>query len=220
MKKIYRILFLLVALIGYSSCNYLDIVPDETTTDEDTYADKDAVRDYLYSCYAYLPQCNISSGSLDQMTGDEVITAFEHETFAGFPKGNYSAATPVISYWDTFFQGIRQCYMLKENLNKVPNVADIYDDYIAQADFLIGYYHMLLMRCYGPIIIVSEVIDVNTDPSQYQAREPLSVCVQFITEQFNKAASVLPEKRTNPGNFCCSQSAQSIYTHVLCITSI
>mgnify|MGYP000118726102 CR=1 FL=1 len=36
MKKIYRILFLLVALIGYSSCNYLDIVPDETTTDEDT----------------------------------------------------------------------------------------------------------------------------------------------------------------------------------------
>lgn len=92
MKKIYRILFLLVALIGYSSCNYLDIVPDETTTDEDTYADKDAVRDYLYSCYAYLPQCNISSGSLDQMTGDEVITAFEHETFAGFPKGNYSAA--------------------------------------------------------------------------------------------------------------------------------
>ena len=73
MKKIYRILFLLVALIGYSSCNYLDIVPDETTTDEDTYADKDAVRDYLYSCYAYLPQCNISSGSLDQMTGDEVI---------------------------------------------------------------------------------------------------------------------------------------------------
>ena len=51
MKKIYRILFLLVALIGYSSCNYLDIVPDETTTDEDTYADKDAVRDYLYSCY-------------------------------------------------------------------------------------------------------------------------------------------------------------------------
>ena len=45
MKKIYRILFLLVALIGYSSCNYLDIVPDETTTDEDTYADKDAVRD-------------------------------------------------------------------------------------------------------------------------------------------------------------------------------
>ena len=98
MKKIYRILFLLVALIGYSSCNYLDIVPDETTTDEDTYADKDAVRDYLYSCYAYLPQCNISSGSLDQMTGDEVITAFEHETFAGFPKGNYSAATPVISY--------------------------------------------------------------------------------------------------------------------------
>ena len=105
----------------------------EATTEEDTYADKDAARDYLYSCYGYLPQCNISSGSLDQMTGDEVVTAFEHETFASFPKGNYSAATPVISYWDTFFQGIRQCYMLQDKIDLVPDLRDeLKVDYKAQ----------------------------------------------------------------------------------------
>ena len=168
MKKIYRILFLLVALIGYSSCNYLDIVPDETTTDEDTYADKDAVRDYLYSCYAYLPQCNISSGSLDQMTGDEVITAFEHETFAGFPKGNYSAATPVISYWDTFFQGIRQCYMLLERIDKVADLRnDLKVDYKAQTKFLIAYYHYLMARCYGPTLLIKETPSITNPVEEY-----------------------------------------------------
>lgn len=197
MKKLY-ILFLLSILLMMQSCDYLDIVPDETATNEDVWEDKQSARNFLYSCYSYMPNPTDGAASLDFMTGDEVVTAFEREVFANFPQGNFTAMHPMISYWNTLYNGIRQCYMLKENLNKVPNVADIYDDYIAQADFLIGYYHMLLMRCYGPIIIVSEVIDVNTDPSQYQAREPLSVCVQFITEQFNKAASVLPEKRTNP----------------------
>ena len=124
MKKIYRILFLLVALIGYSSCNYLDIVPDETTTDEDTYADKDAVRDYLYSCYAYLPQCNISSGSLDQMTGDEVITAFEHETFARLPirlhhhfaRGSPDSCLSHTAEWaDNTYVAGRYVYQLHDN---------------------------------------------------------------------------------------------------------
>lgn len=61
-------------------------------------------------------------GSLDLLTGDEVITAFEHETFASFPKGNYTASSPVISYWNTFFQGLRQCYIFLENVDKVPDL--------------------------------------------------------------------------------------------------
>ena len=202
MKKIYRILFLLVALIGYSSCNYLDIVPDETTTDEDTYADKDAVRDYLYSCYAYLPQCNISSGSLDQMTGDEVITAFEHETFAGFPKGNYSAATPVISYWDTFFQGIRQCYMLLERIDKVADLRnDLKVDYKAQTKFLIAYYHYLMARCYGPTLLIKETPSITTPVEEYLGRTPYDECVEWICNLFDEAANDLPAVRSTASEF-------------------
>lgn len=77
-------------------------------------------RIFVYSCYGYLPQSNVASASLDLLTGDEVITAFEHETFASFPKGNYTASSPVISYWNTFFQGLRQCYLFLENVDKMP----------------------------------------------------------------------------------------------------
>ena len=97
------------------------------------------------------------------MTGDEVITAFEHETFAGFPKGNYSAATPVISYWDTFFQGIRQCYMLLERIDKVADLRnDLKVDYKAQTKFLIAYYHYLMARCYGPTLLIKETPSITT----------------------------------------------------------
>ena len=42
------------------------------------------------------------------MTADEVVTPWEHETFANFPKGNYNASEPVISYWNTLVGGIRR----------------------------------------------------------------------------------------------------------------
>ena len=107
-----------------------------------------------------MPTPNAGPTSLDFLTGDEVVTAFEHETFAAFPKGNYSASNPVISYWNTLYQGIRQCYMFQDELNKGGNFHGLEDkdrnDYKAQVTFLIGYYHFLLSRCFGPIIVVRQ----------------------------------------------------------------
>lgn len=55
MKLKYLFHSFLLLLLGLSSCNYLDIVPDEIVKEEDTYETPELVRDYLYSCYAYLP---------------------------------------------------------------------------------------------------------------------------------------------------------------------
>ena len=100
MKKInkYMIGCLFLAGLTLSSCDFLDVVPDEYTSESDMTKDRQAALNYLYSCYGYLPQPNNGTSSLDLLTGDEVVTAFEHEKFAAFPKGNYTASNPVISY--------------------------------------------------------------------------------------------------------------------------
>ena len=198
MKKYFLYLFLLISGASFTGCDYLDIMPDERADEADAYKDKDAALRFLYSCYGYMPQPNLSQSSLDFMTGDEVVTAFEHETFANFPKGNFTAANPVISYWNTLYGGIRQSYKLMNNLDKVPGLeADIKDEFIGELNFLVGYYHMLLMRCYGPVIIVQEEVDVNTKPENYLGRSTLQQTVDFITGQFDLAANNanLPEKR-------------------------
>ena len=51
MKKIYNILLSFVfagCLLG--SCDYLDIVPNETANEEDAFASEQAALNYLYSC--------------------------------------------------------------------------------------------------------------------------------------------------------------------------
>lgn len=200
MKLSYKVLALSAAIVGgaLSSCaSFLDVVPDENVTDRDTYSGRGRGEGYLYSCYAYMPNHANTAGSLDRLTGDEVVTAFEHELFANFLKGNYTASSPVISYWNTLFEGIRRCYMFKERIDKLP--AEVTpaekEDMHAQADFLIGYYHFLLFRSYGPTIIVRHTPDINQKVADFPEREKLDDCVAFIVEQFDKAAAKLPATR-------------------------
>lgn len=198
MKTIYQLVFAIIFLsMGISACT-LDIVPDEIDTDKDAFSDKNAARSYLYSCYGYLPQSNVPSGSIDHMTADEVVTAFEHEPFAQFAKGNYTASYQSISYWNTFFQGLRQCHIFLNNINSTPGLPEADKaDYVGQVKYLLGYYHYLLVRCYGPVILIRNEVDVTTPADQYQKREPYDVCVDQICQWLDEAAAVLPANRAD-----------------------
>lgn len=195
MKRIIRYTAYCLSLLSMgtalNSCNYLDIVPEEQEKESDAYADEPAARRYLSSCYGFLPNPRSGSESLDFMTGDEVVTAFEHEKFASFPKGNFTATNPVISYWNTLFSGIRQCYMFIDDLNdesKFPGLSkEDRTDFKAQSTFLIAYYHYLLSRCYGPILLIKETPDLLTPPSEYLARSPYDECVDWICGKFQEA---------------------------------
>ena len=139
MKLIDKYLILLCVFVC-CSCNYLDIVPDEKPTEEDAFKNPQLTERYLYSCYSYIPDPRDGSYSLDLMTGDDVVTPWEHETFGKFAQGNYTPSNPYINYWHDLFKGIRQCYLLKENLGSVPGLSDelkaAYDKYYANEKFV------------------------------------------------------------------------------------
>ena len=211
MKRIHSYIILCLLAIGICSCNYLDIVPDEIDTEGDAFEDRTAALRYVYSCYSYLPEPRNGTSSLDLMTGDEVSTAFEHETFAAFPRGNFSASNTVISYWDNFFQGLRQCYIFLNNVDRVPGLDEATrNDYVAQIHFLIAYYHFLMARCYGPIILIREEPLLNTSPADYLGRTSYDECVSFITEMFDQAAAVLPPRRTQVAEYGLATSTAAL----------
>lgn len=199
MRKIYIIVIILLGFSVLPSCNYLDIVPDELPTEKDAFANKEMAKGYLYSCYSYLPNPREGAFSLDLWTADENITAFEHEDFAKFPKGDYTSVSPVISYWNQVFTGIRQSYIFLNRVDEVPDLEeDIKQVYKAEATYLIAYFHYLLLKCYGPIIIVESYPDpYNSDPTTYEARRPYDECVNWIAGKFDEAVAMgLPEKFT------------------------
>ncbi len=196
--KIYKLLAVFSLLIFISGCEFLDVVPDERPTEADAFKTIYAAENFMYSCYSYLPNPRSGTSSLDFMTADEVVTAFEHETFANFPKGNYTASNPVISYWNTLFKGIRQCYLLIEGVDATPGLSDENKVlYKAEAKFLIGYYHFLLIRMYGPTIIVNGVADVNMSFDEFPYRSSYDECVSQIAAMFDEAAVNLPVEHSS-----------------------
>lgn len=198
MKLIHKSLIFL-CVVMCSSCNFLDIVPDEKPTEEDAFKNPQQTERYLYSCYAYIPNPRHSTSSLDLMTGDEVVTPWEHETFGKFAQGNYTPSNPYINYWHDLFKGIRQCYLLKKNLGSVPGLSDeLKSAYDAEADFLIAYYHFYLLRTYGPTILVKELLDADASesPETMLARNSYDEGVAWVTEQLRVVADRLPLRRT------------------------
>lgn len=195
MNTFYKLL--LLVLIGIvSSCEFLDIVPDERPTDSDAFEDRNAAYRYLYSCYSYMPSPKDLPNGIDLLTANELVSTSEHQAFASFMKGNYTPSNQIISHWKTLYQGIRQCYMLLENLDKVPDLTEEEKkDYIAQANFLIGYYHYRLALEYGPIILMKGLADFDISVSEYAMRSPYDECVDFICEKFDEAAADLPASR-------------------------
>ena len=197
MKKNTLYLFILLLITGLNtSCNYLDIVPDETATEKDAFANPRAALRYLYSCYGYLPQSNMVSSCMD-FTGDETISPFA-ESYVKFAEGSYDSSNWIISYWNTLFQGIRQCYLLKENINSVPKISqDEVDLYTAEADFLIAYFHLLLIKCYGPSILVKELPALDTPAENMLGRRPYDECIDWVADLLDDAATRLPATRNS-----------------------
>ena len=86
MKKIAKFLIVLGMMGQLSSCDYLDIVPDERAQESDTWKTEGAVRGYLYSCYGYLP-ANRTFGNSYWLA--EELTAVTKELFTTFKYGYY-----------------------------------------------------------------------------------------------------------------------------------
>jgi len=216
--KTIAILFLFAGLVTTGCKKYLDIVPDERPTEKDAFKDIYAAENFLYSCYAPLPNPRQGTVSIDLFTTDEVVTAFEHETFAQFPKGTFTASNPVISYWSTLYKGIRQCYILIDNVDKTPGLSDEKKAlYKAEAKFLVGYYHFLLARMYGPIIIQNGVADVQMEAANYPARSSYDDCVKFITNMLDEAAAGLPARNLTTSEYgrATSIAAKAIKARML-----
>lgn len=69
------------------------------------------------------------------------------------------------------------------------------EQWLAEAHFLIAYYHFALLRKYGPIPVVTEYVPQSTPSSDFGGRYHYDYCVNWIAYQLDLAAQNLPPTR-------------------------
>ena len=204
-KQISKLVSILVLTLSTTSCNYLDVIPDNIPTIDMAFADRAAAEKYLFTCYSYLP--NFYHPDNDPaMLGSGEIHIFDgggiDRVNMGLITGNQNINNPICGYWDgtnrgtNLFIGIRDCNTFLEKIGDVHDIQSIERErWIGEVEFLKAYYHYLLLRSYGAIPIVDKNLPVSAEASEMATyRIPVDSCVNYISELLTIAAEKLPLK--------------------------
>ncbi|GAA0881893.1 RagB/SusD family nutrient uptake outer membrane protein [Sphingobacterium siyangense subsp. cladoniae] len=202
MKKI--LLYIMLVFIA-SSCNkYLEVVPDDVPKLDDAFKNENTAEGYLYSCYSYIPVANDARTNFSWLMSNETVGSYhwgvQYFSFLRVQQGMYSASEPVLDIWQQCYKGIRQCHTFLKNIESVKPLTISETEFaakkkgwIAEAKFLIGYFHFVLLQNYGPIVLVKEEIPSNASGEQmFSVRRPYEECVAYIAGVFDDAQNDLP----------------------------
>jgi starch-binding outer membrane protein, SusD/RagB family len=211
MKK-YISLFISILVLTLYSCDYLNVVPKGQATLDDLFKSSDECQKFVYYMYSQIPTHGWANWQPDLCGGDDMMTgpggSIRWYPYKSILYGVESPSTTYFGMWDTssssptgrtnydLYKGIRYCYLLLNNINKVPDItAENYNYWRGEAYFLIGLYHQELLMNYGPCVLVKNAISIDaSDSVMFVARSPYDSCVNFISECWDKAAKLLPAR--------------------------
>lgn len=209
LKNIIRVSLILAALsFNLVSCDYLDVVPPEQAGLQDATKTRRSTLGFLFTCYAGLQAVDTPIDHTAALCGstDEYALPIEWRNDSGAYWDDYAfnliSAANTDGLWDTYYKYIGQCYLFLRQVEEHPGETLLHEwlpgekeQWLAEARFLIAYYHFALLRKYGPIPIVTEYKPQNTSASEFGGRCHFDYCVNWIVSRLDIAAQDLPPTR-------------------------
>lgn len=178
---IYIIFALIVAGTVLTSCEdmfggFLDKQPSNELTEEIVFKDWTTLYQFHFDTYNFLRHgaARINGSWLDAAT-DLSMTSFMYGgTRVSFNIGNYyngTAYNELAGTWESYYRGIRKCNFTINRIDDVPKPVDISEEryttdklnYTSEARFLRAFFYWEMFLRYGPVPIVTEVLDPDGD---------------------------------------------------------
>lgn len=201
-KSLPALSFLLLMTVFFSSCNYLNIVPDNVPTIDNAFVMRSEAEKFLFTCYSYLPSEDNLQADPAFLGGDECWYYAVSNNPWNIARGSQNVVDPYVNYWDgtrsgtPLYKAIRNCNIFLENISKVPDMDDFEKArWSAEVQFLKAYYHWLLLQMYGPIPIVDKNLPVSSSPDEVKVeRQPVDSCFHYIVNLLDTALTNLPDR--------------------------
>ncbi|MDE7442974.1 MAG: RagB/SusD family nutrient uptake outer membrane protein, partial [Muribaculaceae bacterium] len=206
--------------LGTSSCDYLDVVPVEQPSVDNTMDNYTQALGYLYQCYRGVTQPiasdwgqgfsyywgqplpgNILSDitcTTDEWMMDDVLysqaplvrTLYSNSVSSANNYNDYYCYSIWLSSTFVFLDKLETIGIPKGIVT--PEEAT---EWKAEAKFLLAYYHFMLLRRYGPIAIVEKRLPMDAPISAFPGRMHYDYCVKWICDKLDEAAEDLPVRR-------------------------
>lgn len=205
-----KLLYLFLVIVLTSSCSkYLDQVPDDRLTLDETFRTWGTAQRFLADVYRSVPdeygQRNPGSeNNRGLWTGgsDEADYVWGFVQSNDVNIGNWDANSGFVGdYWRNFYRGIRSASVFMENADAIKDLSpDKIKQYKAEARALRAMYYFYLMRIYGPVIILGEKAP-PVDADLQLPRNSFDECVEYVATELARAAEDLPVIQENDEDY-------------------
>ncbi len=220
MKHTY--IYLLIAFIlGFTGCaDFLDKQPDDMKTDEMVWSSRTEVERYLANVYAAIPGHHLYQDDPWLGLSDEIDLSWTVYHTYPVNLGNWDTNSGFYRKYELWYRAIRASFVFENNVDRCQELsADLKTQYKAEVKFLRGYYYWLLLRQYGPVILIKEEQPSNADWVGF-ARSSFDECAEYICELMDEAAADLPVHWQNntgwfgkPNKIVCAAVKSIVLTH-------
>ena len=207
MKSIYKLIVCAWAAFFVTSCDFLDVVPDNVATEEHAFADRYTAERFLATCYTRIPKSANWSENPGILGAMEMIFNTEKSNNQGMRMGLGldSPTSAIMNYWASdysLYAGIRDCNTFMEGITRVQDLNEYEKNrMIAEAKMLKAYMHFYLLKYYGPICPLRESPPVNESTQGVRVyREKVDDCFQYALELIDEVidSEDLPLIHSNP----------------------
>ena len=204
MNSLYKLIIGTCLLISSTSCNYLDVVPDNIATIDYAFQDRSAAEKFLFTCYNYMPAQANPEYDPAMFGGGEFYTYVGigqmERAMLSIITGKMDLGNIVANYWTgekhgkALYQGIRDCNIF---LEKIDMPYDILPQekarWISEVKFLKAYYHFYLMRLYGAVSIIDKNLPVSSTAAEMHIyRDSFDECVTYVSNLLDESVEGLP----------------------------
>lgn len=189
MKKIFNYIIIGSLSLGVVSCkkDFVDLKPKDSFLDAVYFKQPGEFKAYATNFYSKLPGWDFGT-----MDNNSDLSA--NANGAGYDIGHGTIATSTSANWD--YSGIRSSNILLSKAAAYTGTGDI-SQYVAEAYFFRAFAYFNLLKTYGGVPIITEVLDVNS-PELYAPRNSRYEVVQQILADLDQAIPKLPTEQTIP----------------------
>jgi hypothetical protein len=214
MKNLFKYFFITAVFFVGSSCNtdFLNVEPEDRFSDATVWSDPALAEAFVNEMYRglnhgirelmvsslvdethFIHNYGSSQVVLSNLTPAD-LGAWGRGDFDEFrwstPTPPTTTTTPPTEF--SVWARIRQANMFLENVEKIPFEGDeMKNRLLGEVHFLRAYLYHNLVRLYGGVPIIEGTFDLN-DENFFLPRNTLDESIQFIVEQSDIAASLLP----------------------------
>lgn len=212
--------------------SFLDKQPSNELTEDQVFSEWETTKQFHFDTYNFLRHgaCRINNSWMDAATDLAETSYANGGTRTSFNIGNYYAAggaSELTDTWEHYYRGIRKCNMLLSRIDDVPKPTDLsttqYEtdktNYKAEAHFLRAYFYWEMFLRYGPVPIVTKVLDPDGDLlSEYTTRPSVKeYVVDFVLKELKECENDLMTKggATDIQGRITKPIARALYSRVM-----